>query len=115
MKKASIALMILMVAAALNGCTYSSGTKVGDGDDKSNVPTRPTDPTNPTNPTNPTTPTNPTPPTPPVGTPTPVAPTNPAPIAIPPAGSNEQNRTRFRARGRHCRFRCRSIRYTGFF
>ena len=32
MKKVSIALMILVVAAALNGCTYSSGAKVATGE-----------------------------------------------------------------------------------
>ena len=87
MKKASIALMILVVAAALNGCTYSSGAKVASGTTNPTDPTNPTNPTNPTDPTNPTTPTTPTPPAPPAGTPTPVAPTNPAPIAIPPAGT----------------------------
>ncbi len=40
MKKVSIALMILVVAAALNGCTYSSGTKVASGG--TNPPTDPT-------------------------------------------------------------------------
>src|SRR5579872_6044 len=69
MKKVSIAAMIVVMAAALNGCTYSSGSKVATGG------------------TNPP-PTTPPPTTPPP--PTPVAPTNPAPIAIPPAGSNEQ-------------------------
>jgi hypothetical protein len=45
MKKASIALMILVVAAALNGCTYSSGSSVATG---GTTPTTPTDPTTPT-------------------------------------------------------------------
>src|SRR5580704_14595298 len=84
MKKVLIAAMIVAVAAALNGCTYSSGAKVATGT------TNPTSPTTPTAPTTPTTPTTPTPPAPPAGTPTPVAPTNPAPITIPTAGSNEQ-------------------------
>jgi hypothetical protein len=82
MTKVSIALMILVVAAALNGCTYSSGTKVASGG--TNPPTDPP-PTNPP-PTNPP-PTNP----PPVGTPTPVVPTNPAPVPIPPAGTETTN------------------------
>src|SRR5215475_3348931 len=84
MKKVSIALMILMVAVALNGCTYSSGTKVASGG--TNPPTDPNPPSDPNPPTNPP-PTNPPPP----GTPTPVAPTNPAPIAIPPAGTETMN------------------------
>src|SRR5579871_4240530 len=83
MKKLSIALMILMVGVALNGCTYSSGTKVATGG--TNPPPTNPPPTNPP-PTNPP-PTNP----PPVGTPTPVVPTNPAPIAIPPAGTETTN------------------------
>ena len=78
MKKVLTAILILVVTAALNGCTYSGGAKVATGT---------TNPTSPTDPTTPTGPTNPTPPTPPVGTPTPVAPTNPAPIAIPAPGS----------------------------
>jgi hypothetical protein len=56
MKKASIALMILVVAAALNGCTYSSGSSIANGGT--------TDPTTP--------PTDPTPP--PAGTPVPIPP-----------------------------------------
>jgi Domain of unknown function (DUF1929) len=59
MKKASISVMILVIAAALNGCTYSSGSSVANGGT--------TPPT-----TTPTPPTNPTPPT--TGTPVPVPP-----------------------------------------
>src|SRR5579863_2417968 len=92
MKKVSIAAMIVVMAAALNGCTYSSGTKVATGG--TNPPPTTPPPTNPPPTTPPPTtppPTTPPPTTPPpAGTPTPVVPTNPAPIAIPPAGSNEQ-------------------------
>src|ERR1700744_6381086 len=83
MKKVSISVMILVMTAAMFGCTYSGGTKVASGT------TNPTDPTAQTGPTDPTNPTNPTTPAPPAGTPTPVAPTNPAPIAIPAPGGPE--------------------------
>jgi hypothetical protein len=81
MKKVSLSVMILVMTAAMFGCTYSGGTKVASGT------TNPTDPTTPTDPTNPTNPTTPTTPAPPAGTPTPVAPTNPAAISIPAPGS----------------------------
>jgi hypothetical protein len=78
MKKVSISAMILVLTAAMFGCTYSSGTKVASGT---------TNPTGPTDPTPPTGPTTPPPPPPPSGTPTPVAPTNPAPVPIPAPGT----------------------------
>jgi hypothetical protein len=73
MKKVSISVMILVMTAAMFGCTYSSGTKVASGG--KNPPTDPP----------PTTPPPTTPP--PAGTPTPVAPTNPAPVPIPAPGT----------------------------
>ena len=57
MKKVYLSVMILVIAAALNGCTYSSGSSVANGG---------------TTPPTTTPPTNPTPPT--TGTPVPVPP-----------------------------------------
>ncbi len=92
MKKVSISLMILLVATTLNGCTYSSGTKVATGG-TTPPPTTPPPTTPPPTTPPPTTPPPTTPPPttpPPAGTPTPVAPTNPAPVPIPAPGTNEQ-------------------------
>ena len=69
--------MILVLTAALYGCTYSSGTKVATGARIQSYGSNESDRPNKSDSTGPAR----------VGTPTPVAPTNPAPVSDPNTGN----------------------------